>query len=233
MANLNEKKSAQNPEESLNKREAFFMKNKKAILYTVAAIIVAIAGIIIYNNLVSEPREDKASTALAMGQEYLANEQYEKALNGDSTGYAGFIKVADEYSSTDAGNLANLYAGLCYAHLGKWNEAVKYLENYSSADDITVSPNAMSALGDAYANTNQLDKAVDCFKKAAKMADSDAFEGKNNTLSPTYLIKAAEILESQNKKDEALKIYEDIKKNYTNSPLSQEIDKYIERVSAK
>ena len=41
------------------------------------------------------------------------------------------------------------------------------------------------------------------------------------------------MLESQGKKDEALKIYQDIKKKYVNSMLVQsaEIDKYIERAS--
>ena len=77
----------------------------------------------------------------------------------------------------------------------------------------------------------QLDKAVASLKKAAKMADSQAADGANNSLSPTFLIQAAEILESQNKKAEALSIYKDIKKKYVNSPVMQEIDKYIERVT--
>ena len=85
-----------------------------------------------------------------------------------------------------------------------------------------ISPAAEGALGDAYANLNQLDKAVDHWKKAAKMAD-------NNTLSPIYLIKAGEVLESQDKKAEALKLYQQIKEQYTNSMQYQSIDKYIER----
>ena len=48
---------------------------------------------------------------------------FEEALNGDSIGYVGFIKIADQYSGTDAANLAKAYAGLCYAHLGKFDEA--------------------------------------------------------------------------------------------------------------
>jgi len=40
-------------------------------------------------------------------------------------------------------------------------------------------------------------------------------------------------LESQNKKDEALKIYQDIKKKYVNSAVASEIDKYIERAMGK
>lgn len=233
MANPNEKNGTPNVEESLTKHEAFFLKNKNVILSALAAIIIVIAGAILYKNYIAEPRQDEASTALAKGQEYFANQQYDKALNGDGTGYAGFVKIASDYSSTDAGNLANLYAGLCYANLNKWKEAVEYLKDYSTADDMMVSPAAVAALGDAYAHLNELDKAVDCFKKAAKMADSEADEKTNNSLSPTFLIKAGEILENQNKKEEALEIYKDIKKKYVNSAVSQEIDKYIERAMTK
>lgn len=96
-----------------------------------------------------------------------------------------------------------------------------------------VSPAAIAALGDAYAHVKQLDKAVASFKEAAQKADSKAKNGTNNSLSPTFLLKAGEILESQGKKDEALKIYQDIKQKYVASMLvqSQEIDKYIERAS--
>lgn len=199
--------------ESLNIREAFFLKYKKAIIIAVVAIIVIIAGVFGYVSQISGPREDKASTMLAKGQTYFANQMYEQALKGDGAGYVGFTKIADEYSSTDAGNLANLYAGLCYANLGKWAEAQKSLESFSSEDDQMISPAAEAALGDAYAHLNQLDKAVDAFKKAASMTDSKADEGTNNSLSPIFIIKAGEILESQGKKDEALKLYQDAKKS--------------------
>ncbi len=230
MANNN----VQAPEsESLNIREAFFMKNKKAILGAVIAIIVIIAGIFIYINQISGPREEKASTMLGKGQTYFNNEMYDQALKGDGAGYVGFVKIADDYSGTKAGNLANLYAGLCYANLGKWADAQKSLDAFSSKGDQMISPAAQAALGDAYAHLNQLDKAVDAFKKAADMADSKSDDDANNSLSPTFLIKAGEILESQGKKADALSIYQDVKKKYVNSMLVQsgEIDKYIERAS--
>lgn len=219
--------------ENINNREAFFMKYKKAILIAVAAIIVVIAGVFLYISQISGPREEKASTALSKGQTYFNNEMFEQAVNGDGAGFVGFAKLADEYSGTKAGNLANLYAGLCYANLGKWAEAQKSLDAFSTEGDQMISPASQAALGDAYAHLNQLDKAVDAFKKAADMADSKAEDDANNSLSPIFLIKAGEVLESQGKKDEALKIYQDIKKKYVNSMLVQsaEIDKYIERAS--
>ena len=219
--------------ESLNIREAFFDKYKKAILIAVAAVIVVVVGVFVYLSMVAGPREDKASTLLGKGQIYFNNEMFEQALNGDGAGYVGFAKIAENYSGTKAANLANLYAGLCYANLGKWAEAQKSLDAFSSKGDQMISPAAEAALGDAYAHLNQLDKAVEAFKKAASMADSEAEDKANSSISPSFLVKAGEILESQNKKEEALAIYQDVKKKYVNSMLVQsgEIDKYIERAS--
>lgn len=221
--------------ESSSNTEAFFIKFKKQILIAVVAVIVVIAGLLLYKAYVQAPREDKASTALAKGQQYFNQEQFDKALNGDGAGYAGFVKIASDYSGTDAANLADLYAGLCYANLGKWAETVTYLEQFSSKGDAMISPSAMAALGNAYANTGNVDKAISTLKKAADMADSKAEDGTNNSLAPTFLVQAAQLLESQKKNDEALKIYQDVKKKYVNAQVvqSSEIDKYIERVAEK
>lgn len=226
MANVKDQKGALNVEEPLNTQVAFFDKYKKTIIYGVIAVIVIIAGIIVYNTYVAAPREDKASTILAKGQDYFGEEQYEKALNGDKGEFPGLLSVASDYSGTDAGNLANLYVGLCYAKMDKWTEAARYLEQFDGQGDQMISPAAIGALGNAYAHLNQLDKAVECLKKAAKKAD-------NNSLSPTFLIQAGEILESQGKKDEALKLYQEIKDKYFNSMQYQTIDKYIERATTK
>ena len=224
MANTkNSQQAAPTMEEQLNKSEAFFLKYKKAVIGAVVALVVIIAGIVLYTTYVSGPAEQKASTAIAKGQDYFAASDYQKALNGDSASIKGFVALAKEYSSTKAGNLANLYAGLCYAKLDKWQEAADYLEKFDGSDDAMISPAAVGALGNAYAHLNQLDKAVSNLKKAAEMAD-------NNALSPTFLIQAGEILESQNKKAEALKLYEQVKDKYFNSMQYQTIDAYIERV---
>ena len=206
MANKIEQQAAAQ-EQQVNKTEAFFEKNKKAIIIAVVAIIAVVVCAILLNTYYFQPRQQEASTELAKSQELFQQEQFDKAL-------AGFQKVASDYSSTDAGNLAQLYIGLCQANLGKWQEAVNALENFSGKNDQMITPAAEGALGNAYANLNQ--------KKAASMAD-------NNSLSPTFLIQAGEILESQGKKDEALKLYQEVKEKYFNSMQYQIIDAYIER----
>lgn len=232
---MSHKKEAKNlnVNETISKSEAFFDKYKKIIVIVLAAIVVLMAGYYVYHDYYAGPRTEKASTALAKGQQYFSMEQFEVALNGDKAGYIGFAKIASDYSGTDAANLANLYAGLCSANLGKWNDAVKYLESYDVASDAMVSPAAVAALANAYVQTGNVDKAVSKLKKAAEMADSKAADGVNISLSPTFLLQAGQLLESQGKKADAQKIYQDIKAKYLNATLvqSSEIDKYIERTA--
>ena len=233
MAKKNEQQVPQEVAEALNQSEAFFLKYKKTIIAAVAAIVLIVVGWMLAKQYVIEPKEAEASTVLAKGQEYMLAEQYDKALKGDGAGFKGFLAVANDYSSTDAGNLANLYAGLCYAHQANpdWKKALEFVEKFSTGNDMIISPASQMALGDIYANNDQLDKAIECFKKAAKMADDKAADNTNVSIAPLALKKAALILESQNKKAEALDIYKSIKEKYVNTPAYQDIDKYIERVS--
>ena len=225
MAEKNVKNNAQKTEDALSKSEAFFLKNKKAIIGGVIAVVAIIALWIIIDMFVITPNRVKGQEALAKGQTLFANDQMAQALQGDRTGFEGFLKLADEVSGQNA-NLANLYNGLAYAQQGKWEEAVSYLEKFKDQGDLMISPAAEGALGNAYAHLNKLDEAVNHLKNAAKRAD-------NNSLSPTFLIQAGEILENQGKKAEALELYQEVKDKYFNSMQYQNIDAYIERASNK
>ncbi|CDA86301.1 MULTISPECIES: tetratricopeptide repeat protein [Bacteroides] len=210
-----------NVEDALTQSEAFLIKYKNAIIGGVVAVIIIVAGIIMYKNLYAEPREEKAQAALFKGQEYFEQDAFEQALNGDSIGFVGFLKVADDYSGTKAANLAKAYAGICYAQLGKYEEAVKMLDDFNGKDQM-VAPAILGAAGNCYAQLGQLDKAASTLLSAADKAD-------NNTLSPIFLVQAGEILVKQNKFDDAIKAYTKIKDKYFQSYQAMDIDKYIEQ----
>ena len=210
-----------NVEDALTQSEAFLIKYKNAIIGGVVAVIIIVAGFIMYKNLYAEPREEKAQAALFKGQEYFEQDAFEQALNGDSIGYTGFLKVADEYSGTKAANLAKAYAGICYAQLGKYEEAVKMLDSFNGKDQM-VAPAILGAAGNCYAQLGQLDKAASTLLSAADKAD-------NNTLSPIFLIQAGEILVKQRKYDNAINTYTKIKDKYFQSYQAMDIDKYIEQ----
>lgn len=225
---MTEQKHSQDPfhvEETLDQSEAFLLKNRNLLLGIVVAIVVVVCGTLGYQHFIAQPNELKASEAIFKGEQYFGADAFELALNGDSLGYKGFVKLADEFSGTDAGNLAKAYAGICYAQLGKYEDAAKYLNDFS-ADDQLVNPAVLGTLGNCYAQMGQLDKAAATLLKAADKANSQA-------LSPVYLIQAGRIFEKLGKNAEAVSAYKQVKEKYFNSYQAMDIDKYIERASIK
>ena len=185
------------------------------------AVIVIVAGVSMYKHLYAAPREEKAQAALFKGQEYFEAGQFEQALNGDSIGYEGFAKVADEFSGTKAANLAQAYMGICYAKMGQNEQAIEALNQFDGNDQM-VAPAIKGTIGNCYAQLGQLDKAAATLQEAAAQAD-------NNTLSPIFLKQAGEILVKQGKFDEAIQAYTTIKDKYFASYTAMDIDKYIEQ----
>lgn len=204
---------------------AWIETNKKTIIATIVAVIVIVGGYLGYTYGYQQPREEKAQTLCTDGLQYIQSSDFETALNGEGT-FPGYIKIANEYSGTDGANLANLYAGICYAQQNKYQEALPYLEAYTPGDDQSISAMALFALAQCYAGVNNIDEAIATFQEAAEQAD-------NAALSPMCLLEAGKLLESQDKKAEALKLYESIKADYPTSTLvvgsPAEIEKYIER----
>ncbi|MCD7898366.1 MAG: tetratricopeptide repeat protein [Bacteroides sp.] len=221
MADRKKTNDSLNVEEALTQSEAFIVKNQKAIIGVVVALILIVAGILIYKNMYAEPREEKAQVALFKGQEYFEVEQFDLALNGDSIGYAGLLSVIDQYGGTDAANLAKAYAGLSYQSLGEYENAIKYLDSFKG-NDLMIAPSILGAIGNCYAALGDLDKATSYLVKGADKAD-------NNSLSPILLIQAGNIYEKQGKFADAEKAYTKIKEKYFNSFQAMDIDKYIER----
>ena len=211
-----------NIEEVVGKSEAFILKYKMQIILAVAAIVVLVGGSILYQTYVSEPRAKEASEAIYQAQSYFAAQDFEKALNGDEQGNMGFLQIIDEFGGTPTENVANAYAGLALAQTGRYEEAIPYLKAFDG-DDNMVAPGVLSALGNCYANTGDLSAAVSKFIEAAKAAD-------NNTISPYCLLQAGIIYEKQGKKEDALKVYTQIKDKYFASIQAMDIDKYINRV---
>ena len=50
---------------------------------------------------------------------------------------------------TESANLAATYAGICYYRLGKYDNAIKYLNQFSG-DDKLVSFSVLGTIGDCY-----------------------------------------------------------------------------------
>ncbi len=207
--------------EVLSSSEQFVEKNQKPLLITVLIIILVVAGVLSMRHFYFQPREQKAQAAMYKGEMYFAKDSFELALKGNGADFVGFEAIADDYSSTKAGNLAAAYAGICYYNLGKDAEALSYLKKFDG-DDPFLAPNVEGMIGNCYVNMEQYDDAIKAFERAAKKAD-------NEMSTPLFWQKAATVAEAKGDYKKALEFYQKIKDEYSQSMIGRDIDKYIER----
>ncbi|MBC5863535.1 tetratricopeptide repeat protein [Flavobacterium sp. K77] len=213
-------------DETASKTEDFVAKNQKVILGFVAAAAIVTIGYLAYQRFIAAPKEDEAANEMFVAQQNFqkatdgvaSDSLYKLALNG-SEGKFGFVKLADEYSGTAAGNLANYYAGIAYLNTGKYTEAIDYLNKFSS-EDIVLSALAKGAIGDAYSQKNQQKEALEYYIKAAEM-------NKNDFTTPRFLLKAGKVALALGNKADALKYFTDIKENYEATPEAASVDVLI------
>lgn len=214
----------QNVEQSLTKAEAFFEKNRNTLLIGFGVVIGLVLAYYGYLKLYAEPLEEEAQKEIFMAQKFFQQDSLNLALNGKGNNL-GFIDIADEYSSTKAGNLANYYAGICYLNLGQFESAIEYLDKFSSDDQI-LSVVSKGAIGDAFLELNQAEEALEFYTKAANTND-------NQFVVPIYLMKAAQTAEILNDYKAALAFYQRIKKDFAKSDEAREIAKHIAYAETK
>ncbi len=214
-------------DETASRTEEFVQKNQKYILSVLAMIAVGTIAYLLFQKFVAEPKQDDAANEL-----FVAQQNFQKAVDGDakadslfnlvlkgSEGKFGVLKIAEEYSGTDAGNIANYYAGIAYLNTGKYDEAIKSLEQFK-ADDEVLSTLAIGAIGDAYSQKNQAKEALTYYVKAAEAK-------KNDLTTPRFLLKAGKTALALGDKAAALKYFTDLKDNYESTPEGQGVDGLI------
>ena len=205
-----------------DKFQHFWDRYGKQTGYALLAIIVLLGGWLGYKNLVSEPNEKKAGEAMFRAEEYFRMDSARLALNGDNIN-AGFVKIISKYSGTKAANLAAFYAGSCYLKLGDFNNAVKYLKDFSTSVG-QVQERAYGLLGDAYSELNNKEEAAAQYKKAGTLTEKD------DLFSPEYLFRAGYLYESIGKTQDAIDMYQIVKEKYPSSQRGYDIDKYLARL---
>lgn len=202
----------------------FWQKNSKAITYGLIAIVLIVAGFFIYRNYFLAPEEQKASEAMWKAEDYYRKDSARLALNGDGASQ-GFLKVISKYGSTKSGKLAKFYAASCYMKLNDFNNAIKYLKDFST-DDKLVSVRAAGLLGDAYAETGKKADAAEQYKKAGTLFPDDNFN------SPEYLFRAGLMYQDIGKTKDAIDAFQVIKDKYSASERGMDIDKYLARLGS-
>jgi tetratricopeptide (TPR) repeat protein len=221
------KKQTENQEEVIvdvvgtyNRVERFIEENQKSLTVIVATIAIIISGYFAYTRLYLEPLEEEAAKEMWKAEQYFNSDSLDYALAGDGN-FLGFEDIADQYSATSVGKLANYYIGLIYMKKGEFEAAIEYISDFSS-DDVMLSTLAIGNLGDCYSELGDNEEAYDYYVNAAS-------KNENNFTTPIYLMKAAGVAEELGNYKDALKHYKYIQDKYSDTQEGRNIEKYIAR----
>src|SRR5690554_816294 len=210
-------------QEVYSKTEHFIEENKTTLTIVVAAIAIIVGGYFAYSSFYLAPLQEEAQQQMFIAEKNFARDSMNRAIHGDAMSI-GFIEIADRYSGTKAGNLANYYLGIAFLRTGEYEMAISALNRFSGKGTI-VEAIALGATGDAYLELGDLKKAASYYKKAANKQS-------NQFSSPIYMMKMAKTYELAGNYKSAVEAYGSIKKEYPDSPEGREIEKYIARAES-
>ncbi len=208
--------------EAYTKTEQYVNKNGKTIGMILVGLAFLFVGFMLYQRYVVEPKNDEAAASLVYAQLHYENDSLSLALNGDDQHY-GFLKIIEEYSGTTSANMATYAAGTCYLNMGEYEEAKSYLMD-SGFDAIGLEATRLGAIGDCFVELEDYGNAISYFNKSVSFSD-------NEFTAPIYLKKAGLVHEKMGDNAKALSAYERIKKDYPQSTIGRDIEKYIARLS--
>ena len=214
-----------------SRTEQWVISNQKYIFIIIGLAAVLVLGFLGYDKYVKQPSERNAMNDMYTAQKYfndavLGTSQdslFNISLNG-ADGKYGMLDIIDNYSGTDAANLANYYAGMAYLNMKDYANAITYLNAFSSNDDI-LGPMAKGGIGDAFVQLEQLEDAYDYYLQAAA---SKA----NNFTRPMYLQKAGVIGLKIGKNKQSLEHFNTIKNDFPDSVEAKDVDVFIGKAQA-
>ena len=217
--------------------QEFIQKNQK-ILIICGSVIVVVVGFICLRAFVLTPNAQHKAAEEAYSAQYNYGlgvngnnpETLTKGLEGDGKNI-GLKKVYDKYSAnlwhgTPAlANTSLYYAGIASLRLGKYDDAIKYLEEYDAEDYYTPAIKLM-AEADAYVEKGDNKKAIELYVKAAETNPNDMTSG-------FAVFKAGMCCLMLNDNAGALKHFNTIKEKYPQSVEYSTIDYFIGIAEAK
>jgi len=198
--------------------------NKTKILGIIGLLFLLVVGFLVYKYMFQQPKEQNAKAAIYKAEQQFQRDSFALALENPGGGFEGFLDIIDSYSGTETANAAKLYAGISYLNLGRFDDAIEYLNAHSASG--TYSPIIKNGnLGDAYSEKGEMDKAISFYKKAANA-------GSDDLLSPYYLYKLGLLAKSTGNKDQALTALKKIKSDYPNSEEARKVGRLIAGLSS-
>lgn len=209
-------------QQEFTRLEHYIEHNKTQVYIILGIVFISVLSVLGYRYYIDQQNE-LAQRDMFQAVYYFESDSLDLALNGDGNNL-GFLDIVDEYSGTDAANLADYYIGTIYLQKGNFNTAIEYLEEFSSSD-ILIKARALSLTGDAYMEIGDYDKAAKYYTDAADHKPNQHF-------TPTYLLKAGLAYERLNDFTSAKRMYDRIVDEFFNSSEYQDAKKNSARMDA-
>ena len=215
-------------DETASKSEKWIEKNSKILFSGLILVLAAILSYGAYKKYIQEPKELEAADELAYPKSFFdkaqtnavaADSLYNLALNG-ADGKYGLLDIIDNYSATNAGNLAKYMAGISYLKMKDYENAISHLGDFSTEDQI-LGALALGNIGDAFAEINQPEEALEYYEKAANFKS-------NEFTSPIYLMKAGRTAMDLKKYEKAEALFTKIQDDFSKSDEGKDIKAYIQ-----
>ncbi len=205
-------------QERLSKSQEFVNKNKNVLTGVFTVVVLVIGGLFFYRWMVDNQNRE-AQEQLFPAVFYFEKDSLSQAMQGDGNYTDGFVAIAEEYNLTDAGNLANFYAGATALQQGDFEAAIEHLKGFSSSDYL-VQARAYCLTGDAYMEKEDYASAVNFYQKASKHYPNPQF-------TPIYLLKLALAHEQAGNPEKAASVYQQIIDEYKNEAEANDAKKYL------
>jgi hypothetical protein len=136
-----------------------------------------------------------------------------------------FNVVSNKYPNTLPGKQARYYAALCLEDLERHNQALEDLKRLASGGDKELASMAQYQIGVIYARTGKPDDAVKVFRELADKRS--VFVPR-----PVVLLELGNTLRQTNPK-EAANVYQQIKKEFPDSAISEQADRGLDLLAPK
>jgi len=136
-----------------------------------------------------------------------------------------FEAVANTYPGTNPGKVARYYTALCYESLEKQNQALEELKKISRGSDTELAAMAQYQISVIDARSGKTDDAIKVLRGLA---------AKPTVLvpRPVVLLDLAGLLKQSNPQ-EAIGLYQQVKKDYADPAISEEADRGLNSLPPK
>ncbi len=227
------KKAHKQDVDVVERARGFWAQYNKPISYIGSVIVILFVGWMIYKYMFKVPKQEKADKVVYVTQKYFSDFTTAtdsakillatRVLNGDGRN-PGALRIINEYSGTPAANLCEYYAGTCYLQLGQFAKSIKYLKDFDGNGADQIKSRALGMIGDASAELNKNDDALDYYQKAANVNEKDTYT------SSEFLFRAALFAESIGKQKEAIDLFKKIKTDYPLTEKAADVDRYLAKL---